>query len=313
MPRKRKYINYSVELQERWLVKFLDLKKYKEKYGHCNVPQQWKENLSLGSWVAWQKYRKRIGNIFPERKELLNKIGFTWRENEPVKTRPWEYRFNQLLAYKEKYGNCNVPLAWKRNKKLGSWVSTQRNLKLHNKLSREKIKRLNAIGFKWKLVDKVVATWEQRFQELTQFKSKYGHCAVSNRYSGYKHLSTWVKVQRGKKQQIVADKIAKLNSIGFAWEIRGSDLEKILLWERVDERWSIYFKQLIEFKKRFRHSIVPQNWKENPSLGNWVLKQRRNRKMPQHRIDFLNKAGFVWRVGRGKKQHATLLQNKKKK
>ena len=38
----------------------------------------------------------------------------------------WEERFNELKAYRENYGNCNVPQNYEENKQLGKWVNRQR-------------------------------------------------------------------------------------------------------------------------------------------------------------------------------------------
>jgi hypothetical protein len=34
-----------------WQTMFTELKRYRERFGDCNVPQKWKENPQLGSWV----------------------------------------------------------------------------------------------------------------------------------------------------------------------------------------------------------------------------------------------------------------------
>ena len=54
----------------------------------------------------------------------------------------------------------------------------------------ERIERLDSIGFTWNLQ---LASWEDQFQELTQFKKDHGHCDIprSNR-----KLGRWVNTQR---------------------------------------------------------------------------------------------------------------------
>ena len=62
------------ELDRQWVVKFEELKKYKEENGHCRVPQRYS---SLGSWVAHQRYvfRHRPGHR-QDRHNKLKSIGF---------------------------------------------------------------------------------------------------------------------------------------------------------------------------------------------------------------------------------------------
>ena len=61
----------------------------------------------------------------------------------------WEEGFKYLVAYKEKFGDCLVPTLFKSNDyKLGMWVSNLRMRK--EKLTPERLDRLNALGFVWK-------------------------------------------------------------------------------------------------------------------------------------------------------------------
>lgn len=124
-----------------WDGMFEELKRYKERFGDCNVPQQCDENPQLGRWVNVQ----RNTTLPPDRKARLDEIGFVW---EPRDAR-WETMFAELKRYKEAHGLCNVPSEWVENPKLGSWVSTQRQFERLGKLSSPRKARLDALGFKW--------------------------------------------------------------------------------------------------------------------------------------------------------------------
>ena len=63
---------------------------------------------------------------------------------------------NELLEYRERFGNCHVPTKYKANTALGRWVSTQRaeykkyqEGQAKTSMTREKIRRLEEIGFAW--------------------------------------------------------------------------------------------------------------------------------------------------------------------
>ena len=60
--------------------------------------------------------------------------------------------FEALIEYKKGHGDCNVPLEWAENKKLGGWVGTQRKSYLSNIISNDRIKRLENIGFEWNIL-----------------------------------------------------------------------------------------------------------------------------------------------------------------
>ena len=68
----------------------------------------------------------------------------------------------ELVAYKAIHHHTNVPCPCsdKKYKKLGRWVSWQRDLKKKNNLDEERMKKLDDIGFVW---DKHEADWQMNF------------------------------------------------------------------------------------------------------------------------------------------------------
>ncbi|KAL7551291.1 hypothetical protein ACHAWF_014487, partial [Thalassiosira exigua] len=116
---------------------------YKQRHGHCNVPQR----SELGRWVSnqHQLYKlKRVGkknHMTDERIRQLEAIGLVWSVNND-----WEESFSLLEAYKQEHGYCNVPTS---SKKIGRWVKEQRRQykqDRHGLLSEERIRQLNTIG-----------------------------------------------------------------------------------------------------------------------------------------------------------------------
>ena len=96
--------------------------------------------------------------------------------------RSFDDRFNDLMAFKAKYGHCivsyngeDVSLGKWCNTVRGSYKKIQNNKKPKTKLSDEQIQRLNDAGFKWSLVG---SAFNKRFNDLMSFKAKYGHCDV---------------------------------------------------------------------------------------------------------------------------------------
>jgi len=62
----------------------------------------------------------------------------------------WEKCFSELQQFKERVGNCRAPQGHKEDDfRLGSWVTVQRSKK--DTLSPERIKKLDALGFVWKV------------------------------------------------------------------------------------------------------------------------------------------------------------------
>ena len=128
------------------------------------MPQPYKANERLGNWVATQRRQYKLYNqgkkakISPERIAKLDEIGFEWDASHYItqaNDKAWETRLAELIKYKEKHGDFNVPRKHKANKQLGNWVATQRRqYKLYNegkkaKISPERIAKLNKVGFNW--------------------------------------------------------------------------------------------------------------------------------------------------------------------
>lgn len=47
--------------------------------------------------------------------------------NLPPRSMDWDQYFEELKAFKARFGHCNVPRGYKENKKLGRWVDKQRS------------------------------------------------------------------------------------------------------------------------------------------------------------------------------------------
>jgi len=149
----------------------------------------------------------------------------------------WNERFEQLKQYKVDHGDCNVPQGWKGNIQLGRWVSSQRS-EYHvlkkgrpSRMTEERLRKLEGIGFQWSLrsgTGTPHADWDQRFNELKQYKVDHGDCNVPRGWKGNKQLGHWVGTQRseyhslkrGQPSSMVEERIGKLESIGFQWRLR---------------------------------------------------------------------------------------------
>ena len=62
--------------QKVWMQRYEELKDYKVKHGHCSPAAR---SSALANWVAVQRIAK--AKMLPERRQLLNEIGFVWQIN----------------------------------------------------------------------------------------------------------------------------------------------------------------------------------------------------------------------------------------
>jgi hypothetical protein len=105
----------------------------------------------------------------------------------------WDIRYGELIHFKSNYGHCNVPRGYPKNNTLSVWVAWQRLLYSSGKISKERIARLEELGFEW---DPQIASWNRFFDELVAYKRINGDCNVPRGYSISNSLSIWVMKMR---------------------------------------------------------------------------------------------------------------------
>ena len=212
---------------------FNDLMAFKAKYGHCDVSRtRTGDNAKLGRWCGEMRssYKKIQNDEMPnmnlsdEQIQRLNDAEFKWSLREK-----FDKRFNDLMAFKAKYGHCDVHRIGE-NASLWQWCSElrvsykkiQNNQKPRIKLSDKQIQRLNYAGFNWSL-----RNFDKRFNDLMTFKAKYGHCDVFQTGENVSLLGRWCsemrvsykKIQNNQKPKIKLsnEQIQRLNDVDFKW------------------------------------------------------------------------------------------------
>lgn len=139
----------------------------------------------------------------------------------------WEASFRAMEQFRNEHNHCFVPHDYPENPALSSWVKRQRyqyKLKQEgrsNTLTSQRQFMLEGLGFVW---DSHKAIWEERYSVLCQYRNLHGHTNVPVNFKD-KALAIWVKCQRrqyklrleGRPSSMTADRIAKLEGIGFVW------------------------------------------------------------------------------------------------
>ncbi len=272
------------QVEQQWLNQYGELKKFKNQFGHCNVPIKWKPNKKLSVWVSEQRLRKKNIGLPPEREELLNKIGFSWSEDLIKQYNDqWNAMFLRLKNYKAKYESMRVTV--KRDKELKSWIWSQRIMIKQGMLSLEKKKKLESIEFVLRNVRK--NSWEKMYNELQQYMEKFGKAQPVPKVK-YPNLSQWINSQRQlySKGTLSKEKIKILNKIGFMWA-----------FEQQKNAWTTMYKQLMDFKNTFKHTNVPNKITKYKKLSGWTVRQRhkwRAGNLPESQYHLLDKLGLRW-------------------
>ena len=181
----------------------------------------------------------------------------------------WENYFRQLMAYKDKNGNCNVPL---KQGKLGQWVKNQRDAHTRRgskELLKERIKRLNGIGFVWKVRHEYVP-WDERFDQLVKYKEDHGDCNVSQKYKANPQLGEWVQNTRKgyKNGKLPKKQIKRLQGIGFKWILRqGSRTDTVVVSDVEEENLSSTSDEGGETKDTFKSTTATRRRSRLKTFG----------------------------------------------
>ena len=282
-----------------WLEQYTALADFKTEHGHIEVPVSYLPNPSLYYWIGTQKQSYKKGKLSEDKIELLNKIDFDFvckprdRQKKVLRsgekpfldTDEWEKLFGELVEWKEKNGNCDVP---QRSGRLGSWVHYMRFYIKQGKLSQEQIDRLNQVGFTWNVTED---RWMAKYQALSKYKADHGNfdMVASN------PIYNWVTYQRKLYHDgsLPEDRVNLLNEIQFDFDRQPQ--EKKNTKKKNPDHWENRFKDLLEFREENGHCKVPPVYAANPALAKWVASQKaRHSKgnLPDDKLQRLNEVDF---------------------
>lgn len=245
------------------------LEQFFNNFGHCNVSNS--DNPKLLQWVKHQRNMYFNNQLSQYKIEKLKRINFIWNIHDIL----WNEQFMKLVN-----SSNNV-----YDKDLKNWVHTQRRLFKQGILEDYKIKKLQKIDF---IFDPLEEKWNYMFNLLKEYKNEYGHCNLKGTEK-YKNesLGRWAAHQRSYLSKLSEEKINKLSSLNFSWNI-------------LESSWESMYLLLVEFVKEFGHCKVEYYFiYKNEKLGQWVAEQRKSfkkHKLNDYRIDKLNKLNFVWQI-----------------
>jgi hypothetical protein len=276
-----------------WPQHLQDLKRFRKEHGHCNVPGEYPPNPPLGSWVHWIRQQKKAGKLTKERIGCLEELGFRWALRRRSAYRlDWDVMLAALIAFRERYGHCNVSTSWPDDPRLGHWVVGLRRRKRKGQLDRRQIAQLNRLGVIWE----PTRPWSDMYAALAEYKRVHGDCNVPTDWPENPYLRRWIRWQRlyRKANSLEQGRIEQLDKLGFIWSF-------------VDELWESRYSALVKFRKAYGHCRVSTLSKTHASLGNWVRRQRvmkRQGKLSAERIQRLDLLGFTWQIRQSRSRHA---------
>jgi hypothetical protein len=272
-----KYYGFGVEKKEKgivdseankrniWENNYLKLINYKIAIGNCNVPRDYKKDISLANFVSRQRSNFRKGKLLEEQIKKLELLNFDWGSTKEVNyIEAWNSKYKQLLAIYETTGGSHVSKGYIDNS-LYTWVLQQRGKKRKGVLTNEQIELLDKVSFNWNPENTGSTpdddTWFEMFQQLEKYKDDYGDSNVSQLNKDYKRLGRWVNDQRlnYSKGKLLEHRKELLEELGFIWNIK-------------DNEFDLKVKLLKDFYDKFGHFEVKQSNKEYGGLWHWLYK-----------------------------------------
>jgi superfamily II DNA or RNA helicase len=115
--------------------------------GSASVPQKHvEEGVSIGLWVANQRWRYRASSLHPAAAAALEAIpGWTWTPTDDA----WHARCAELAAFADQHGHCSPPKLW-ADGGLREWVLRQRVAHRQGRLRPDLAARLEQVpGWSW--------------------------------------------------------------------------------------------------------------------------------------------------------------------
>lgn len=293
-------------------IMFDKLVTYKNEHGHPNVPAKYTKDVQLGSWVSGLRSMKKawdsgevddggaattlasqkksiVTYLNIERIQKLASIGFVWDKVvlKRSEKKSFNERLDELQTYHTEHGNYNAP----RNSSLGEWLHTQRSLfgKRDARFMEVKAPQMIAIGYVFDLRGNTSVSWEDRFQQLVEYKQNYGNFDIpsasaiddgngdDDELNDKNKFYKWVRrlhnehraFEKGTSSKLTAERMEKLQSIGFQFHGR-----KYRDWHS-DPVPNISFEQRIQQLQTFLADTgtlnVDHNYKHNSNLGGWAV------------------------------------------
>lgn len=266
----------------RWSIHYQELIRFKREYGHTRVPQGYKENRTLASWVQHQRSKRAQNKLSRYRIRLLNEAGFLWKKDiASLRDLAWEKRYAELMYYKKKNGHIERLKVQKEHYQLGLWMVTQQVRQKNMPAARKE--KLEAIGFNFAKGDYAEARWNEMYTKLKAHVEQYGSARVSKSVDF--QLAVWVQRQKRDKVKLSPDKRKKLEQLGIHWSN--------VLFQKI---WNARFEELKAFKKQHGHFSVSR--KDQPKLFEWMQFQKQlksEKKLSRERENKLHTLGFLWK------------------
>lgn len=280
-----------------WDLMYERAAEYYKRNKHLEIPYHYRtdDGYSLGRWILTQKCVRAgetSGVLSRERIAKLDAIGMIWNSYRDLS---WERNYAAARKYYDTFGNLNVVARYvtESGLNLGAWLARLRDIRKNQiqqrYLTQDRIQALDKIGMVWDIADHL---WQQYYGACLTYLQSHGNLDVPTKYvtADGLRLGAWINtirgVYRGKKSnyRLLPEQIKALDDLGMIWDRRNDRL-----WEKG------YFEALA-YRNVHGDLNVPATFQTETGfhLGRWLIAQRQNKKLSDHRRKLLGDIGMIW-------------------
>lgn len=247
-------------------------------------------DFNLGSWISSQRNMYKNNNLSNDRIKKLEKIGMIWDASIDA-DKIWNDHYIIAKQYYEEHGNLLINTRSRyKGDNLGAWINKNRNEK--DKLSNDKINKLESIGMVWNVHHN---KWYSNYELLKEYYNKNGNILVPFDYeqNGFR-LGEWLKRQMGNHDKLSEEQVQLLEKLG-------------IVWERNSSKWDYMYSIAEKYYHEYGDLMVnTHSMYLNEKLGYWINHQRddyqkqntkqANINFTKDRIKKLESIGMIWDV-----------------
>ena len=273
-------------INDKWNIYYKGLIKYINKYNktpNCNYIAD--DGLKLGSWLSNQRHRFKSGTLLQERKEKLMKLNILENKNNAI----WQENYSYLKKIYDMYGHIKLDDENIKDEKIRKWICRQKKLYKKNKLSKERLEKLNQINFDFNY-NRNIYYFNRMYNEALEYYKKNNtiHISKNKKSSANYNLAIFLDTQRSlyRKGKLSDKKIKLFEDIGMKWN----------LYKSPDEIWNNWYTIAKDYYKKNNHLMPPTG-----KLRTWLFAQRAAKKglrgkISKRKIKLLDDIGMVWNV-----------------
>jgi len=273
--------------------------KYQHFYPHSQYTVR--EDMKLGQWASRIRGYYKNHTLPLDQEEQLKAINFPFESNDDF---DWDDRYKELESYKEKYGHCNVPLVEIgtlyqnifRRSHFGLWVDKQRMHYRNGTLSKERIEKLEMLGFQWEYD----IIWENKFSMFEDYVKQTGNpnpVRVNKNDSNYMIIN-WLynQIAEYKKHKLSSYKVKKMEDLGVIWYRNKVKREDKFPTQKWLEKFSMFEEVFNEFQANRQEGNTLESYlKGKRELYSWYIRQRSeysNKKLSKIKLQFFKQIKF---------------------